>query len=67
MREVRVMGLEVDADHFALAWRVGYMPAMQKVMSGAPGWTSIDDLHRMILDDLLATFNVTHLNEEQKP
>jgi 2-haloacid dehalogenase len=66
MREVRLMGLEVDANHFALAWRAGYIPAMQKVMSGALGWTSIDDLHRMILDDLLATFNVTHLNEEQK-
>lgn len=66
MREVRLMNLEVDPDQFALAWRAGYMPAMQKVMSGALGWTSIDDLHRMILDDLLAKFNVTHLSEDQK-
>ena len=48
MREVRTMGLKVDPDKFALAWRAGYMPAMQKVMSGQLGWTSIDDLHRMI-------------------
>ncbi|CAJ0704315.1 haloacid dehalogenase type II [Ralstonia holmesii] len=66
MREVRSMNLGVDPDKFALAWRAGYMPAMQKVMSGQLDWTSIDDLHRMILDDLLDTFHVTHLNEGQK-
>jgi 2-haloacid dehalogenase len=66
MREVRSMSLEVDADKFALAWRAGYVPAMQKVMSGQLGWTLIDDLHRMILDDILAQFKVTHLGEEEK-
>jgi 2-haloacid dehalogenase len=35
-------------------------------MSGQLGWTSIDDLHRMILDDLLNEFKVTHLTEEEK-
>jgi 2-haloacid dehalogenase len=66
MREVRAMNLEVDADKFALAWRAGYVPAMQKVMSGQLGWTLIDDLHRMILDDILARFDVTHLGEDEK-
>ncbi|SFH61591.1 2-haloacid dehalogenase [Collimonas sp. OK307] len=66
MREICLMNLDVDPDKFALAWRAGYMPAMQQVMSGELGWTSIDDLHRMILDDLLAKFNVTHLREDQK-
>lgn len=66
MREVRSMNLEVDPDKFALAWRAGYVPAMQRVMSGQLGWTPIDDLHRMILDELLDTFRVTHLSEEQK-
>ncbi|MBA5640058.1 haloacid dehalogenase type II [Duganella sp. LX20W] len=66
MDEVRSMHLDVDADQFALAWRAGYMPAMQKVMSGELGWTLIDDLHRMILDDLLVRFGVTQLSEEQK-
>lgn len=66
MREARAMKLEVDPDKFALAWRAGYVPAMQKVMSGQLGWTLIDDLHRMILDDVLAQFGVTHLSEEQK-
>ena len=66
MREVRMMNLDLDANQFALAWRAGYQPAMQKVMSGALGWTLIDDLHRLILDDLLEKFKVSHLSEDQK-
>jgi 2-haloacid dehalogenase len=66
VREVRTMKLDVDPDEFALAWRAGYVPAMQKVMSGQLGWTLIDDLHRMILDDILAKFGVTHLSEQEK-
>ncbi len=66
VREVRSMNLDVDPDEFALAWRAGYVPAMQRVASGKLGWTLIDDLHRMILDDILNKFAVTHLSEEQK-
>jgi 2-haloacid dehalogenase len=66
MRELAAMNLHVDPDKFALAWRAGYVPAMQRVMSGQLGWMSIDDLHRKILDDLLDQFKVTHLKEEEK-
>lgn len=65
-REIDSMNLNVDGNEFALAWRAGYRPAMQKVMSGELGWTRIDDLHRLILDDLLARFEIRHLDEEQK-
>jgi 2-haloacid dehalogenase len=65
-REVDAMKLGVGGDEFALAWRAGYKPAMQRVMSGELGWTLIDDLHRMILDDILAKFGVRHLDEAQK-
>ena len=65
-REVDAMQLRVDGDRFALAWRAGYVPAMQKVMSGELGWTRLDDLHRIILDKLLAQFKITHLTETQK-
>lgn len=58
MREVQSMGLAVDADAFALAWREGYQPAMQRVRSGELGWTRIDELHRMILDQILGRFGV---------
>lgn len=65
-REVDAMRLGVDGDEFALAWRAGYKPAMQRVRSGELGWTLIDDLHRMILDDLLARFGIGHLDEAAK-
>lgn len=53
----------VDANAFALAWRDGYQPAMQRVMSGELGWTLIDDLHEMILREVLKQFNVSDLPE----
>lgn len=65
-REVNSMDLQVDGGAFALAWRAGYQPAMKRVMSGELGWTLIDDLHRMILDGLLAQYNITHLTEAEK-
>lgn len=63
-REVDAMGLGIDAGAFALAWRAGYQPAMRRVMSGELGWTLIDDLHRMILDTVLAKFQVTGLSPD---
>lgn len=58
---------EIDLDWAAFAddWRAGYQPAMQRVRSGELGWTSIDDLHRTILNDLLPDFGLTGLNEEK--
>jgi 2-haloacid dehalogenase len=65
-REIDAMQLGVDGDEFALAWRAGYKPAMQRVRSGELGWTRIDDLHRMILDELLERFAIRHLDEAAK-
>ncbi len=65
-REVLAIKSDVDADAFALAWRAGYVPAMRRVMSGGLGWTLIDDLHRLILDDILLTFGMTDLSEAQR-
>ncbi len=65
-REALAMNPAVDADAFALAWRAGYVPAMRRVMSGELGWTLIDDLHRIILDDILVTFGMTSLTEAQR-
>ena len=65
-REVDAMRLGVDAEAFAAAWRAGYQPAMARVRGGALGWTRIDDLHRMILDEILAEFGLSHLDEPQR-
>ena len=52
-RELRATGLPVSADDFARAWRAGYAPAMDEVRQGRLPWTTIDGLHRRILDRLL--------------
>ena len=46
-------GLDIDWAAFADAWRGGYGPSMNRVRTGELPWTKIDDLHRMILDELL--------------
>ncbi len=63
--EAKRLGLPVDANEFATAWRNGYKPAMARVRSGDLPWTKIDDLHRMILDEILKAFNITSLSESQ--
>lgn len=63
--EVANMELQIDPDAFATAWREGYRPAMAKVRSGQLPWTKIDDLHRMILNDVLKTFKIDSLSETQ--
>jgi 2-haloacid dehalogenase len=65
-REVNALHLGVDAGAFALAWRAGYQPAMQRVRNGELGWTLIDDLHRMILNEILGKFGVESMTEEQR-
>lgn len=64
--EVQKLRLPVDANAFATAWRKGYQPAMARVRSGELPWTKIDDLHRMILDEILVDFAITHLSENEK-
>jgi 2-haloacid dehalogenase len=63
VREVSALYPSVDANAFALAWRAGYQPAMQRVRSGELGWTRIDELHRLILDSLLPQFGLDHLDK----
>lgn len=65
-REVEHLLPGVDGGAFALAWRAGYQPAMRRVMSGELGWTLIDDLHRLILDELLDRMGIHHLREDEK-
>ena len=66
VREMQALYPAVDGNAFALAWRAGYQPAMARVRSGELGWTRIDELHRLILDDLLPQFGLTHLSEPDR-
>lgn len=69
IRELRALGkrkrIAADWDAFADAWRGGYRPSMARVRSGELPWMNIDQLHRLILDGLLAKFRVEGLTEEE--
>ena len=65
-REVDALQIGVGGSDFAIAWRAGYQPAMQRVRSGELGWTRIDELHRMVLEQVLGRFGISHLDEAQK-
>ncbi|PCH61999.1 MAG: haloacid dehalogenase type II [SAR86 cluster bacterium] len=58
-------GFDVDWGVFADRWRAGYGPAMRRVRSGDLPWTKIDDLHRLILDQLIPEFGLESLTEAE--
>jgi len=62
----KAKGLNVNWVDFADRWRLGYGPTMDKVRSGEIPWTRLDDLHRMILDELLKEFKIDGLTEDDK-
>lgn len=66
VRELQALAPQVDANALALAWRAGYQPAMQRVRSGELGWTRLDRLHRMILDELLPRFGLGDWDEARR-
>jgi 2-haloacid dehalogenase len=57
---------DVDGDALAIAWRSGYRPAMARVMSGELGWLRLDELHRMILDEILPQFGLEGLDDTER-
>jgi 2-haloacid dehalogenase len=62
----RTIGVTADWAAFADAWRAGYAPAMDRVRKGELPWTTIDVLHRRILEDILRQFGIRSLDEAQK-
>jgi 2-haloacid dehalogenase len=62
----KAKNLNIDWAHFADRWRAGYGPSMEKVRKGDLPWTKLDDLHRMVLDELLVEFKITGLSEQEK-
>jgi len=59
-------GLDIDWVEFADRWRMGYSPAMDRVRMGKLPWTGLDDLQRMILEDLLRDYKIDGLSEAEK-
>jgi 2-haloacid dehalogenase len=62
----KAKGLNIDWVEFTDHWRLGYVPAMDKVRKGEIPWTNLDDLNRMILEGLLKQYKIDGLSEEEK-
>lgn len=62
----RSKGRTFDAGAFALAWREGYAPAMDRVRQGELPWLALDALHRLILDDILPRFGLADCGEAER-
>jgi len=62
----KAKNLQVNWVEFADRWRMGYAPAMDKVRHREIPWTRLDDLQRMILEDLLKQFKIAGLSEADK-
>jgi 2-haloacid dehalogenase len=62
----RAKGLNIDWTEFTDRWRLGYAPAMNKVRKGEMPWTNLDDLQRLILDQLLQEYKIEGLSEAEK-
>src|SRR5215468_7202449 len=58
--------LNINWVEFTDRWRLGYKPAMDKVRTGEIPWTKLDDLHRLILEDLLKQYNIEGLSDAEK-
>lgn len=67
--ELKAFGRRHDAhrDWAAVAdsWRAGYVPAMDRVRRGELPWMKIDDLHRMILLELLEAVGLTSVGADE--
>ena len=59
-------GFNIDWAEFAERWRGGYGPAMNRVRTGDLPWTKIDDLHRMILDELIDEYGMAEMTESER-
>jgi len=61
----KAKGLHLNWAEFTDRWRLAYSPAMDKVRKGEIPWTKLDDLQRMILEDLLRHYKIEGLIEEE--
>src|SRR3954463_11007671 len=57
------LGIAIDWERFADAWRDEYQPAMEAVRSGALPFSKLDVLHRRNLDIVLAKLDLGKVDE----
>ncbi|MSP01812.1 MAG: haloacid dehalogenase type II [Acetobacteraceae bacterium] len=57
-------GIAADWPALIDAWRASYHPSMDRVRKGELPWTTLDNLHRVSLDRLVAEFGIKGLTEQ---
>jgi 2-haloacid dehalogenase len=60
------LGIAIDWEAFADAWRGQYQPAMDEVRSGRLPFSKLDVLHRRNLDVILKDFGLDELDESTR-
>ncbi|MFL5998009.1 MAG: haloacid dehalogenase type II [Streptomyces sp.] len=59
-------GIHADWPGLTAAWRSRYPPALLRVVSGEVPWRSLDELHRMMLDDVLTEHRLTEFTDTDR-
>jgi 2-haloacid dehalogenase len=59
-------GVHGDWEKLADAWRVLYMPSMNRVRSGELPWTNFDRLHRLSLDQVLFDLDIKGFDSDAR-
>ena len=62
----KAKGLNINWEEFTDRWRLGYRPTMDQVRKGEIPWTNLDEVHRLILDELLQHYKIQGLTEDEK-
>ncbi|WP_311028690.1 haloacid dehalogenase type II [Mesorhizobium koreense] len=59
----RKYGVDIDGVEFADAWRAQYRPSMDKVRDKVLPWRNIDELHLIVLRNLIEQFGLREISE----
>ncbi|BDH12616.1 haloacid dehalogenase type II [Streptomyces hygroscopicus] len=59
-------GLDADWPAVADAWRRRYRPVLERVLGGELPWRPLDDLHRLMLDGVVAEHGLDDLGEAER-
>ncbi|WP_058041762.1 haloacid dehalogenase type II [Streptomyces roseifaciens] len=59
-------GLQADWPAVADAWRRRYRPILDRVVGGGMPWQPLDELHRLMLDDLVTEYGLDALGDAER-
>jgi len=57
--------LTLDCVRFLDDWKAAYRPTMDRVNRGEIPWTTVDEIYRKRLEELLVAYGITHLTPDE--